>query len=458
MKIRTKIALLFTLLVAGILLLIFGFIYYSSYQHTKHEFFDRLKERTSIVAQSHLEKDELSARIYNEIRKQHFQTLPDETESVLLVNASERQLLDGPEPNDLPPQFFEDIFRDNYAQLKIRNTYHTGLFYPDNQGNFIVIASAKNLYGESKMKNLRNVLIFAFLGAILITYLMGIFYAGKILNPIAEITNKAKEISITNLHLRLDTRKNNDELDKLSATFNGMLNRLETAFEIQTNFVNNASHELKTPLTAILGISEVTLRRRRNEIDYQTALETIDSEARRLEELLNGLLKLAQSGADYKELAFEPVRIDEIIIDITNRMTLTNSKHKVMLNFKSFPEDSDELMVSGNSGLLTVALSNIIDNACKFSNNDKVDVSITLTSEKVEVSVTDKGVGIPPEEIQSISEPFFRASNVRSFIGYGVGLPLSSKIVALHQGSIEVDSEINKGSTFRIFLPRVDPN
>lgn len=458
MKIRTKIALLFTLLVGLILVFIFGFIYYLSYQHTKNEFFDRLKERTNIVAQSHLEKDELSARIYDEIRLQHFQTLPDEFESVYRVNLENRELVSGPTRKDLPQSLFDDIFENHYAQLKTGETYHTGIFYPDNQGDFIVVASAKNLYGESKLSNLRNVMIIAFLAAILITYLIGIFYSGKIFDPIQAITNKAKEISVTNLHLRLETGKTGDELDMMATTFNGMLNRLETAFEIQTNFINNASHELKTPLTAILGITEVSLRKKRTGDEYVSTLETIDSEARRLEELLNGLLKLAQSGADGAGFVFEPVRIDEVLSDITARMALTNSRHQVALNYQSFPENSDDLLVSGNTGLLTVALSNIIDNACKFSNNDKVEILISPSASSVDISIKDKGVGIPKAEIQSISEPFFRASNVRNFSGYGVGLPLSSKIVALHKGSIQVDSEVGEGSTFRVSLPKTHLN
>jgi signal transduction histidine kinase len=263
MKIRNKITAIFTVLTGSLLLGIFLFIYYFTYRYTKNEFYERLKERANIAAQFYFEEDEISTHVYNTIREKHMQILPEEKEAYYRVNISKLTLEDN-SAREFPASFYDQIFRNNFAELKTGETFHTGILYSDNQGDFIVVVSAQDRYGQTKMKYLRNILIVAFLFGLGGIFFLGRFYSGRALKPISAITKKANEITASNLHLRIHTGTTNDELSELANTFNNMLDRLESSFEMQNNFINNASHELRNPLTAILGETEVILKKERS--------------------------------------------------------------------------------------------------------------------------------------------------------------------------------------------------
>lgn len=453
MKIRNKITLVFILLVGSLLLSVFLLVYYFSYRYTVTDFYQRLQQRANIVAQSYLEKDEVSGQVYEEILKKHWQVLPDEQEYIFQVNIGKRIVLKKDSKSTFPTLFFEEIFSKEQAQLQTGEVFHTGILYKDNEGDFIVVVSAKDNYGQGRISYLRNILLITFTGGLLVIYFVGRYYAGKVLNPIAGITQKANEITASNLYLRLDTSKNKDELTELANTINDMLDRLETSFEIQTNFVNNASHELRNPLAVILGETEITLKKDRSIKEYKVALHAVEKEAQRLELLVNSLLKLAQTGNDGKGLLVEAIRMDELLMDVKESIDTTNPDNSIILDFSSLPDDETTLVVKGNYGLLKVALINVTDNACKFSANAEVNVAIRTRENQVEVSILDKGLGIPPEELKNISEPFYRATNVRGVNGFGVGLSLSQRIIKLHKGKIIITSEITKGTEVKIALP-----
>lgn len=452
MKIRNKITLIFTLLTGSLLAGVFVFIYLFSNRYTENEFYQRLIERANIIGQSYLEKDEVSAKVYEEILKKHYQILPDEKENIFRVNISGHVIEENIQ-EQFPDEFIERIFQNKLAHFKKGEIYLTGILYSDNQGDFMVVVSAKNQYGQAKMSNLRNILITAFIAGLIAIYLLGRYYAGKVLLPISKITGRAKEISATNLHLRLDAGSNKDELTELSATFNDMLDRLETTFDMQSNFINNASHELKNPLAAILGETEVTLKKDRSLNEYKTALSTVEKEAQRLDLLVNNLLNLAQTGHDNKGLLIEALRIDELVVGIKESIDKTNLDNRIDLDFSELPVDSESLIISGNHNLLTVAMTNILDNACKFSNNKEVVIKIASIDKFVEISIRDQGVGIPQGELKSVSDPFYRAANVRAFRGFGIGLSLAQRIIKIHGGKMDISSEVLKGTKVKITLP-----
>ena len=454
MKIRKKITLIFISFTGSLMFCAFSLIYLFFYRYTEKEFIVRLEERANIVAQSYLEKDELNSNIYDKIRQQHFQILPNEKESIFQVEVSTQRILKGSSTYDYPDNFLQEIFQKKRGQFQTGEVQHVGILYRDNEGDFIVIASAVDRYGQTKLLNLRSVMGLVFLIGLLGIYFVGELYAGKVLDPISAITEKAKSISFTKLNIRLNPGKNKDELSELAVTFNNMLDRLETAFDIQTNFVNNASHELKNPLTAILGEIEITLNKERSTDEYKTSLQAIEIEAQRLSLLVNTLLSLAQSGSDKKGLTFESVRIDELLIEVKHGIDNINPENDITFNFEELPVQSDLLLIHGNSGLLRLAFSNILGNACKFSLNKEVVIKVTASDGFVHVYVTDQGIGIPTAELSNITEPFYRASNARSFNGFGVGLPLSYKIIKLHQGTIVVSSEEMRGTEVKISIPK----
>jgi signal transduction histidine kinase len=271
--------------------------------------------------------------------------------------------------------------------------------------------------------------------------------------PLRNVIKSVKKIKAENLHLRLDVKKGNDEMSQLAQTFNNMLNRLETAFETQNNFISNASHELRTPLTIISGEVELAMKTIEDTTKQEKALSKIKDEAERLEHILTSLLGLAQSGFNGKNQPWEEVRMDELLWEIKESVNQVHPNSKIEIDFSKLPDDEELLSLKVNKNLIKLAISNIVSNACKYSNENLVSISLESNANMLSIAVTDRGIGIPQTDIQHIFEPFYRASNTNDFKGYGVGLPLSLNIIRLHRGSIAIKSQEGVGTEIKVLLP-----
>lgn len=313
--------------------------------------------------------------------------------------------------------------------------------------------SATEYYGKIQLVNLRNTLITSFFLAILVAYLIGRYSARLILKPIAAKISKARKINASNRHLRLSVYNEKDEMGQLAITFNEMLDRLDTSFEMQRNFISNASHEIRNPLTAIIGETEVCLEKRRSVEDYIDSLRNISREADRLDSLVNNLLNLTKAGFEETELRNQEVRIDEVLLEAKATIDKTNRNNKIVLDLSMLPENAELICFTGNKNLLHVALTNLMENACKFSGNNEVLVSLNASDNQIQVNIHDKGVGIPEDEMDKIFQPFYRAKNARTFKGFGIGLALTDKIIRLHHGVMQISSKEGKGTDIRIIFP-----
>jgi signal transduction histidine kinase len=226
-----------------------------------------------------------------------------------------------------------------------------------------------------------------------------------------------------------------------------LLNRLETAFAIQNNFISNASHEFSTPLTAIMGEAEVMLMKDRTIHEYKYSLNNILEQSERLNEITKTLLFLAETGYSTKIIDTEIIRSDELVWEAKNIVNKLNPHNHIQVDMSLLPENPMKLKIRGNKSLLIVAITNILTNACKYSNNNNVIISLASSDEHVFIIVKDYGIGIPDSEIPFIYDPFFRASNTHKFEGYGIGLPLCRNIIKLHKGSLNINSKVGIGTT-----------
>jgi signal transduction histidine kinase len=452
-KIRNKITLIFVILTASMLACIFTVIYFLSYQYSESEFFERLAERSLIVGQSSFEQDELSAHLYDEIRDKYLRGLPGEKESIFEIDTARRTIISGFDNEQFSDTFFETIFRNKYAQEKTGEVYHAGLLYLDNQGNFIVVVSASNPRGRAKMQNLRDTLVVSYLAALLLLFVFGRFFSGKVLDPIAAITAKARKISGSNLHLRISAGNESDELAELARTFNSMLDRLEQDFENQTNFISNASHELKNPLTAILGEIEIVQLKDRSIDEYKHALDTIAKEAQRIDDLVGSLLELARADQDHMRLDQDGALVVELMDHVFQDAARLHPD--TPLHCDVDVESMRSARIPGNTQLLRVAFWNIVDNACKFSGNEPVHIHVAHSDTSVDIIVIDRGMGIPSADLAHVEETLYRAPNTRGYQGFGIGLALARRIVQLHQGSLLISSDIGVGTRVVLSFPSV---
>ena len=297
------------------------------------------------------------------------------------------------------------------------------------------------------------ILLLSILLSIVVSYFAGLLFSGYALQPIMKIINDVDEINVSKLNIRLHESNQNDEIAKLSVTFNKMLDRLERGFEMQRSFISNASHELRTPLTSMNGHIEVTLKKERSTREYIELLNSLLDDIKSLNKISNNLLDLALVAADINVLQLKNIRVDEVLFAVRERLMKYFPSCKVSLNFVSFPTDEKSLIILGNEQLIESVFFNLMENACKYSVNNAVEVLFTVNDERIELSFKDNGIGIPASEISKIGEPFYRATNVKDMTGNGLGLSLTKKIMELHHGSVKITSEENVGTTVKVLFP-----
>ncbi|TCC87001.1 HAMP domain-containing histidine kinase [Pedobacter frigiditerrae] len=448
MNIAKKITLLFAILSAIIISLLSGFVWYFSNEFAFEDFYKRLEARVNITAQIRLSEDK-SDNIYAKVRNQYLERLPDEKEFVIEKRELDKNTIN----SDLPEGFFNTINAGKVARHRKENQFYAGKSFISNQKTYIIIVSANDPVGFRELKDLQKILIAGFFLSVVLSFVVGWKFSNYMLNPLRNVIKSVKKIKAENLHLRLDVKQGTDEMSQLAQTFNNMLNRLETAFETQNNFISNASHELRTPLTIISGEVELAMRAETDIKKQQKALTKIKDEAERLEHILTSLLGLAQSGFNGKNQPWEQVRVDELIWEVQQTVNQVHPESKIEVDFSILPEDESLITIKANKNLLKLAITNIVSNACKYSNNKTVFITLLSKLNVISIAVKDQGIGIPQGDVQHVFEPFYRASNTSQFKGYGVGLPLSLNIIRLHRGSIGVSSQEQIGTEIKVLLP-----
>jgi signal transduction histidine kinase len=451
MKTRSKIASLLAAVFFGLILAFSIFIYVFNSRYAFADFYKRLEIRSFTTAKSELDQKS-SADLIREFKGEYLEPLHEEQHLIIPLekNESEEELA---KKFNMDTEFLANIIHNDIANYRKNKVFYSGIKYRASGKDYLVITSAINYYYDHHMAYLRNLLIISVFVSILIVILISYWLSLRLFNPIKVITEEVNRIGSENLFVRLEDPKSEDELAELVRTFNDMLDRLETSFETQNNFISNASHELNTPLTSIIGEADVALARERDIDEYKDALQNILSEAEKLDKKTKALLYLAQTGFNGKTIKFDKVRVDQLILDVHHTIGKIHPDNKITIDFSDLPDSPEKLKVKGNEQLLHLALSNVLLNSYKYSNNKPVHVSLEHDCSFITITVKDDGIGIPKTDLQYIYDPFFRASNTGNFEGYGIGLPLTRNIIKLHHGEMVVSSKEKEGTTVEIRIP-----
>jgi signal transduction histidine kinase len=353
----------------------------------------------------------------------------------------------------LPINFLNLVYNKQFANFQKGDIFYYGKKRKTSEGFYFIIVSAKNYYNSHHLILLKKVLLAGGLISILIIIYFTYLFSLNFFNPINKIIAKVNSISTDNIHLRLDENQNTVEINRLATTFNNLLNRMEIAIETNKNFISNASHEFGTPLTAIIGEADVALMKDRTSVEYQETLQKILKQSERLNKISQSLLFLAQLGYKENKLNYTILRTDELIMHANEIMNQLIPKNNIKIDFDLLPENPKKLKVLGNKELLILAMTNILTNACKYSSNKLVVVSLASTDNEIVIIFKDQGIGIPESELPFIFDPFYRASNTAAYDGYGIGLPLTQNIIKIHKGELTISSVLHKGVTIQVKLP-----
>jgi signal transduction histidine kinase len=449
MKIKDRLALYFTLISTLTLLCVLAAVYYSFGKVMEAEFFDRLTDRTMVTAKLYLKADEISNDALNKVREQYLEKLDGEV--IRIYNERNHPTFIGDDQQFWTSETIDLVRQQGKVRFKDGNRQVVGIFYKDNQGDFVIIASAIDHATEVRVQQLLKVMIIVFIIIFLGLLVSGRWIAKRILAPLNVFIEQVKLIKSNNLHFRVEEGKNKDEITLLSQNFNNLMEHLEQSFILQKTFVANASHELRTPVTRMIIGTEIALSKERVKEDYEKALHSVLEDAEKLENIITALLNLAQADLEYSSSKAEDVRLDEMIWQLQAEWNHKKGPNKLLVEMINLPlDDESSLIIRANPTLLQIALGNIIGNAFKFSDDQQVSCMMEMTAEGIILTISDQGVGISADQQKEIFKPFYSSSGKAEHAGNGMGLYMAHKIITLFGGKITVSSSKNLGTAFRI--------
>lgn len=309
---------------------------------------------------------------------------------------------------------------------------------------------------QDVVENLRTQMLLGLPFILVLAGFGGYLLADRALRPIDRITRTAQAISASRLSRRINYIGPQDEVARLAATFDRMLDRLQAAFEHERRFTADAAHELRTPLTAIKGRLDVILNRPRTVAEYESALHDLEQEIDRLIQLSADLLLLAR--LDQRRLPWQPQRVDlsELLHAVAEQMRPLADANGLILTEEVLPG----LSIVGDPDHLIRLFLNLLDNAVKYTpSGGQVTLRAGKEQTGVWVAVSDTGPGIPSEHLPHVFERFHRVEEARSRKsgGAGLGLAIVYEIARWHGGTVEVQSEPGRGATFIVHLPSQPP-
>ncbi|OUJ74644.1 sensor histidine kinase [Hymenobacter crusticola] len=455
MLIRNKLILRFTLLVVAIQLCLSAFVYYYSALSREQRYYHRLEAKALLIGSILIRRGNLAENKLRSFHRKDLLTMHDERISIynqdgrlLYTTASDKRTL--PEG-----AYLEKITSKKPVHFQVGKLETAGVLYRHKGQSYYLFVSGWDEFGGREFEKLRLILLVGNLGTLVLIILAGWYFVEQSLQPISRIVTEVEGITASNLSLRVHEGNRRDEIARLAITFNQMLSGLELAFESQKSFLSHASHELRTPLANLLGTLETSAAYDTDLADAKHSINSAIEEIRHVIELTNGLLALAK--ADDTSFRRLPVRFDECVTQAIAACSTKYQHYAIRLDFGFLPESVEDMfMVRGNAQLLTTAVLNLLDNACKYSH---AEVRVTLgydTPRKLVLQITDTGLGMSEEELRRVFEPLYRGETGKQMPGYGLGLPITRKIIQLHAGQLFLQSKPGEGTTATVRLPAAE--
>ncbi|MFT6205123.1 MAG: signal transduction histidine kinase [Spirosomataceae bacterium] len=452
MTIRTRFTFLFTGIVSMLLGIFCLVIYFEAEFHQTREFKERLRKEAITSATFLSSKDLISPELFRQLTKRQITTLTNEEIAIFDLQGNVSYESGNTLSSRISAQQLEKIRENSEYFWRIEDYDVFGTVFELNGEKQIVVMEAFDKYGLSKQSNLRLMLLFGWIGIVLLSLLAGWYLTERFLSPIKKIIQEIDKITGSKIGLRLNEGKRTDELEQLSIRFNQMLNRLEEAFNTQKAFVSHASHELRTPLTSITGQIQVSLMVDTEAAELRESMKSILDDIQQLNKLTNNLLDLTSIKNHQEEIKHELINLVQVLLQAQTELKNKNSSYEILISY----DDPNELLpeMYANEPLIYTAIVNLIDNGAKFGKDNVVEVTLDVLDSEISLTFKNSGTPISPEDQTTIFEPFKRGKNSRNIKGHGVGLSLVKQVIELHHGSLIVVSSQDEGTIFTVKLPR----
>jgi two-component system, OmpR family, sensor histidine kinase ArlS len=452
MNFKIRSAILFTTLVAIILLASYVAIYMLYADFKKDEFYLRLEQKALTTYKLLTEVKEIDENMLQVIDRNTINALYDE--KVLIFNEQHKLIYSSIDDRAITysNELLSKIELEGNVRYSDVEVEMVGMAVSDKGIKGIVLASANDQFGKKKLQNLFYILLFSYMAALSITALLSYFYVRQSFAPIDILNSQITRIRQNRLNERVPVTDSQDELNLLAVNFNQMLERIESAFKVQKSFIQHASHELRTPLANLITSCEAALNKDLSLAEYRALIESLNEEHRNLVELTNALLLLSKYESEADALDFPLLRADEILFNTIEEVQELYPGVVFHFHFNEMLANEQKLKLKGNEVLLKTALGNLLRNACKYSDNNEVEVQLMALDGFIRFEITNTGATLDADETDMWMEPFFRGRNAANSKGYGLGLSIANRIAELHKGILSYQ-KLPLQNTFTLTLP-----
>jgi len=390
-----------------------------------------LENKSLLAAIYYLEQDELTYNEHENIKSQLFKAIS--RKNIAIFNIT-NQKVNGEMQQDasISEQFLEQVKKDEEASFQTDMYFYNGIFYKDNQGDFIVVARESKDEFNDQMNSLLKILCSVCIIGLIIIYFLSQYLGYIAYQPILHFISQIKNRNSQNFNEPVKLKHSYTEIQELSSTYNKFITQITETFHIQKNFIDYVSHELRTPITALIGTLEVTKHKDRSIEEYKNILQQLQQYSNDLQDTIDQMMLLSGAKTNF-ELTL--IRIDEVIWEIIeNQIIYHQADIKVDLDVP----DDQLLMINGNNQLLNIALGNLISNAIKYSDNQQVHIQFTTENNQLILKIIDSGIGIDPNELGNIRQNFYRGKNTTAYQGKGIGLSIADSIFKIHHIELEI--------------------
>lgn len=454
MKLRNKLAVIYTVVFTALLAISFISVYAFSEQFRKEEFYKRLTDRTVTTFKTSIQVDQIDNRQLKLVDENTINSLSNE--QFRIYDSSGKLIYSTADSADAPR------FRLILSELDGANSEYQGsdgkyqllgFRFKDRGRTYYAIAKAYDIFGERKMHYLSVLLIFTFLVVTVLVIVLSFILSDIITKPVSKLAQNIEIISPDNLSRRVLTDSTNDEIGFLAGKFNELLDRLESAFKFQVHYIHHLSHELKTPLAIMMTNAERSLAENEND-KLRTSLQFQQNAIMELSNIINALLDISKTEQKLIDIHSDTIRIDEIVFECMEEIRFLNNTIAFDLDIRHVADEND-LTVKGNSRMIKMVIMNLMKNAVNYSLHMRPAIHISSTNGKIDISFRNDGALIDADDQEKLFRHSFRGKNSDSVKGFGMGLVLSQRIVGMHKGSLEYSVfETNKNS-FTLSLPTV---
>ncbi len=443
MKLRNRLSLYSVLIFSILILAVSALVYFSFYSTMEKKEMKALESKSVLAAIYYLEQDELTFIEHENIKSKLLKTIS--RKNIAIYN-SEDHKVNGEMQQDtnISKDFLNAIRKEKEATFHTENYFYQGIFYSDNQGDFVVVVRESKAEFNDQMNSLLQILSFASILGLAIIFVVSQYLGYIAYQPITDFIAQIKNRNGVNFNQPIVLKDSYTEIKELSTTYNTFINQLAQTFHVQKNFIDYVSHELRTPITALIGTLEVTRQKGRSMKEYENVLHQLKQYTTDLQETIDQMMLLSGAKTNFE---LTPIRIDEVIWEIIeNQIVYHQADIKVDLDVAN----DQLLIVNGNNQLLNLAIGNLISNAIKYSDNQQIQIQFTTAENRLILLIKDTGIGIDANDLPNIRQNFFRGKNTSNYQGKGIGLSIADIIFKIHHIELDILPNQPKGTVMRL--------